>query len=555
MHSQYCSDIIKQLCDQQVRFAPRKRKLEQVERAEILLGEIDPTKTYSYEYLCFRITDYRPEQSRHIHLTGEDARHDVRLFVEDVSDSADIRVADLPEPVHTVEDLSRLFRVSSKTISRWREQGLVSRRLIFAGGRKRLGFLQSSVDRFVAKNQRRVARGEMFSHLTSGDRAEIIDRARRLALAGACQSEAARRIAKTMNRSVETVRYTLKQFDRAHPDLAIYPDNSGPLNDELKEKIYQDHRRGTPVSELLRRYQRTASSIHRVLNEIRAKRLAELPLECVYNEQFEQSDAEEVILAPMPKGQASGKASRMPSGLPSYLAALYEVPLLTREQEYHLFRKYNYLKFQAGKLREQLRPERAKVALMDQIEQLYQEAVHTKNQIIQSNLRLVVSIAKRHVTASEDFFGLVSDGNMSLIRAAEKFDYSRGNKFSTYASWAIMRNFARTIPNEFKQRDRFRTSQDEAFAVQQDERAIPSKEETAQMLRQQQVEKILDRLDSREQTIIISRFGLDRRQEPKTLKEVGSDLGVTKERIRQIEARALSKLRLAVAEERIELPD
>ncbi len=555
MHSQYCSDIIKQLCDQQVRFAPRKRKLEQVERAEILLGEIDPTKTYSYEYLCFRITDYRPEQSRHIHLTGEDARHDVRLFVEDVSDSADIRVADLPEPVHTVEDLSRLFRVSSKTISRWREQGLVSRRLIFAGGRKRLGFLQSSVDRFVAKNQRRVARGEMFSHLTSGDRAEIIDRARRLALAGACQSEAARRIAKTMNRSVETVRYTLKQFDRAHPDLAIYPDNSGPLNDELKEKIYQDHRRGTPVSELIRRYQRTASSIHRVLNEIRAKRLAELPLECVYNEQFEQSDAEEVILAPMPKGQASGKASRMPSGLPSYLAALYEVPLLTREQEYHLFRKYNYLKFQAGKLREQLRPERAKVALMDQIEQLYQEAVHTKNQIIQSNLRLVVSIAKRHVTASEDFFGLVSDGNMSLIRAAEKFDYSRGNKFSTYASWAIMRNFARTIPNEFKQRDRFRTSQDEAFAVQQDERAIPSKEETAQMLRQQQVEKILDRLDSREQTIIISRFGLDRRQEPKTLKEVGSDLGVTKERIRQIEARALSKLRLAVAEERIELPD
>lgn len=555
MHSQYCSDIIKQLCDQQVRFAPRLKKLEQVERAELLLGEIDPSRTYSYEYLCFRITDYRPELSRQIQLSGEEARHDVRLFVEDVSDAADIRVADLPEPVHTVEDLSRLFRVSSKTISRWREQGLASRRLIFAGGRKRLGFLQSSVDRFVAKNQRRVARGETFSHLTSGDRAEIIDRARRLALAGACQSETARRIAKTMNRSVETIRYTLKQFDRTHPDLAIYPDNSGPLNDELKEKIYQDYRRGNAVAELVRRYQRTASSIHRVLNEVRAKRLDELPLDCVYNEQFDGTDAEDVILGPMPQGQASGKASRMPGDLPSYLAALYEVPLLTREQEYHLFRKYNYLKFRAGKLREQLRPERASVALMDRIEQLYQEAVHTKNRIIQANLRLVVSIAKRHVSASEDFFGLVSDGNMSLIRAAEKFDYSRGNKFSTYASWAIMRNFARTIPNEFKQRDRFRTSQEEAFAVQQDDRAIPSKEETAQMLRQQQVEKILDRLDAREQAIIISRFGLDRRQEPKTLKEVGSDLGVTKERIRQIEARALSKLRLAIAEERIELQD
>jgi RNA polymerase sigma factor (sigma-70 family) len=74
-------------------------------------------------------------------------------------------------------------------------------------------------------------------------------------------------------------------------------------------------------------------------------------------------------------------------------------------------------------------------------------------------LRLVVSIAKRHVGPVENFFELVSDGNMSLIRAVEKFDYARGNKFSTYASWAIMKNFARTIPDEHRHRDRFRTSQ------------------------------------------------------------------------------------------------
>ena len=91
---------------------------------------------------------------------------------------------------------------------------------------------------------------------------------------------------------------------------------------------------------------------------------------------------------------------------------------------------------------------------MDQIEGLYDQSVAVKNEIISANLRLVVSIAKRHVSPGENFFELVSDGNISLIRAVEKFDYARGNKFSTYASWAIMKNYARTIPDELRHRDR-----------------------------------------------------------------------------------------------------
>jgi RNA polymerase sigma factor (sigma-70 family) len=206
-------------------------------------------------------------------------------------------------------------------------------------------------------------------------------------------------------------------------------------------------------------------------------------------------------------------------------------------------------------LREAIDPARAKSSVMDEIETLYEEAVKTKNQIVQANLRLVVSIAKRHVTATDDFFGLVSDGNMSLIRASEKFDYSRGNKFSTYASWAIMKNFARTIPEEFKHRDRFRTTADEMFSAHADNRSDQVEQETAQSQREVQIRSILSRLDEREQRIIINRFGLDRGREPLTLKEVGAEMGVTKERVRQIEARAINKLRLAAQEEHIELPD
>src|SRR5262245_13827312 len=555
MNTGYHNTLIRQLRDQQVRVASRDKKLEHVNRAEKLLAEIDQGRTYPYDYLCYRITEYRPETTAVAALPGRDIAHDLRLFVEDVSDSADVRAEDAGEPVHTVEDLSKMFNVSTKTISRWREQGLVSRRFLFDGKRKRVGFLRSSVERFVAQNTERVRRGERFSQLSEEERRDIVERARRLVRAGGCPSEVARRIARHMNRSVETVRYTLKQFDKLHPDLAVFPEQTGILTDAVKLKIYQQSRRGESVDTLARRFCRTRTTIYRVLNEMRARRILELPLDYMHHASFDRVANEKEILGPTPVAETPTRKVRGPSGLPPYLTALYEVPLLTREQEYHLFRKFNYLKHRATKLREKLDPAHARTSEMNEIERLYDEAVKIKNEIVQANLRLVVSIAKRHVNASEDFFGLVSDGNMSLIRAVEKFDFSRGNKFSTYASWAIMKNYARTIPEEFKRRDRFRTSQDELFTAKQDGRSDEIGQESAQRLREQQVEKILSRLDERERQIIVSRFGLDHNREPLTLKEVGGEMGVTKERIRQLEARALDKARQAAAEEHIDLPD
>ncbi len=553
MHTDYVSPILRQLRDQQVRFAPRDKKIEQVNRAEKLLGELDAKRTYTYEYLCYRITDFRPDSLPNLKLTGREAGHDLRLFVEDLSDAAEVPADNAGERVLTVEDLSAMFKVSTKTISRWRQQGLVSRRFVF-DGRKRVGFLKSSVDQFVARNEDRVRRGSQFSQLTADERNEIVERARRLTRAGACLADVTKRVARKMGRSVETIRYTLKQFDREHPDLAIFPNSTGPLSDEDKKKIYQQYRRGAPVETLAQRHHRTKTSIYRVINEMRAHRIMELPLDYIPNPQFGRANAERVIMTEMPESDVQLRKTRLPAGLPPYLASLYEVPLLNREQEGHLFRKFNYLKYKASKLREQLDATRAKSSLMDEIERLYDQAVALKNQIVRANLRLVVSIAKRHVGQGDNFFELVSDGNMSLIRAVEKFDFARGNKFSTYASWAIMKNFARTIPDEHRHRDRFRTSHSDMFYSTEERRSDQYEQESAQHQRETQIGKILERLDEREQKIIISRFGLDHAQEPQTLKEVGAELGVTKERIRQIEARALNKLRIAAQEEKIEVP-
>ncbi len=554
MNTDYRISLIRELRDQQVRFAPRAKRNEQADRAESLLSELDPTKNYPYDFLFFRVTEIRPEGTGYRLIKGDDAVHDLRLFVEDITDSMNLRVEEANEPVHTVEDLSKMFNVSTKTISRWRDQGLVSRRFL-AEGRKRVGFLHSSVDRFVTQNKKRVERGERFSQISDEERDDIIDRARRIASTGSNLSEVARTVASEVSRSTETIRYTIKNFDRQYPKMAVFPDQREVLSDEDRRAMYQQHNRGVSTVVLAKRYGRIRSSIVRILNEQRAIKICELPLDYMPNAEFDDESRVDEMMADLPISAEPARKVRAPSGLPPYLASLYDVPLLNREQEYHLFRKMNYLKHVASKLRSELDTKAPLVSLMDQIEKLYEQSVAVKNKIVQANLRLVVSIAKKHVDPNDDFFGLISDGNMSLIRAAEKFDYARGNKFSTYASWAIMKNFARTIPDEFKHRDRFRTSSEEIFTGHEDKRADNFSAEIDQAARTDQIQKILHTLDQREQQIIVRRFGLDHRFEPLTLKEVGEELGVTKERIRQLESRALDKLRAAANKAHIDVPE
>jgi RNA polymerase primary sigma factor len=142
---------------------------------------------------------------------------------------------------------------------------------------------------------------------------------------------------------------------------------------------------------------------------------------------------------------------------------------------------------------------------------------------------------------------------MSLIRAVEKFDYSRGNKFSTYASWAIMKNFARTIPEENYRRDRFVTGHEAMFESAADTRADERECESSMKRMQDAVRGMLGRLDERERRIIISRFGLGGASE-QTLEQLGRELGITKERVRQIESRAQQKLKRIADEAELDLP-
>ncbi len=557
MGGAYRHPALKELKDQQARFAPRDRVLDQIDRAEQLLGEIEPGKRYPFEYLFFRVTGFRPEVTTALVLDGVGVLADLRLYVADLSASLAQTVEQAAEPVLTVEEVSRRYNVTTRTITRWRAQGLVARRFVIEG-RTKVGFLESSLSRFVDAHRDQVDRGSRFGRLSDEEREEIIRRARRMAtVGGAGLVQIARRIAKKMDRSTETIRMTLKSYDRDHPDRAIFPPSTAPLDDATKTKIFRlfNHGHGVSAENLAKQFDRTRSSIYRVINEMRALRVLEVKLEFMGHETFDNPALALKIIGPMPdpldgKGPRKTKA---PKGLPPYLASLYEVPLLAREQESHLFRKMNYLKFSAEKLRTSIEPTKAKTNDLDEIDRLQNEALVVKNQIISANLRLVVSIAKRHVGPTNDFFHLVSDGNMSLIRAVEKFDYSRGNKFSTYASWAIMKNFARTIPEEHHRRDRFVTGHEDMFEAATDNRTDEHEYENAQKKMVDAVKGMLGRLDDRERRIIVSRYGINGVGE-QTLEQLGKELGITKERVRQIESRAQDKLRRIAGEQKLDLP-
>ncbi|MEM1063845.1 MAG: sigma-70 family RNA polymerase sigma factor, partial [Planctomycetota bacterium] len=291
----------------------------------------------------------------------------------------------------------------------------------------------------------------------------------------------------------------------------------GPITDAERREIVRHHRRGMDVTRIARRSGRSRSTVYRVLSANRLERLVEVDLSYIDSDEFRRDDADAVILdAAAP--ESTGRLSRPPSGLPAYLASLYTVPLLNRAQEQYWFRRMNYLKFKATDLRDKLqaRKRRGEKALAE-AERLVREVDDVKNFLIRSNLRLVVSLAKKKVATGRDFFEMVSDGNVSLIRAVEKFDYSKGNKFSTYATWAIVKNYARSIPAEHKQLDRFRTGNEEVFDASGADAAVPIRAELENAAQKRVLRKYLSRLEDRERSIMVARFGLEPGTEPLTL--------------------------------------
>lgn len=527
----------------QMGFTPHEALSAQVHSAEELIHDIDPAKAYPLDFVIFRITGYRPKKVAKDLLTGLALQHDLGLLIEQVSEGLNISTTSLSEPVLSIEDVTERFNVTSKTIQRWRRRGLPARRFVFPDGKRRVGFLLSSVERFFTAHRDQVPTARNLAAVEEPENELILRRAKVLAKECGCwPDEVARRIARKLNRSPSTVLHTIRKHDAEHSqDTCILHWAPIPVPQEDRSKILRAYRHGVSILALAKKYHQGRSSIYRVIMEERIARLNRKKVRFIDDPLYQQEDAAEAIRQIIKQEeltQTNADELRIPRDLPPYLQELYRTPLLTPSRERALFLKFNFHKHQFVQLRKELEPQFARSRDLDRLEQHRHDAIDTKNQIVRANLRLVVSVARKHLRVGLSLMELISDGNITLMRAVEGFDIHKGNRFSTYATLALMKGFARSVPM-MRAMSRCNTPQEMLGEV-----ADASNERQIDLfLHREQVMHLLSRLDDRERAILQAHYGLEHGASPASYDELSERMGLSKQRVRQIERGAIEKLR------------
>jgi RNA polymerase primary sigma factor len=290
------------------------------------------------------------------------------------------------------------------------------------------------------------------------------------------------------------------------------------------------------------------------------------------------------------KDEEEALALKTPTSDPvrMYLKEIGKVPLLTAEEEVDLAKRIEAGLFASEKLASTT-SRKIPDKLRRELDLIERDGQIAKRKLVEANLRLVVSIAKRYVGRGMLFLDLIQEGNLGLIRAVEKFDYTKGYKFSTYATWWIRQAITRAIADQARTiripvhmvetinkliriqrqllqdlgreplpevREILKVSQEPVSLETpigeeedshlgdfiEDSDAVVPVDAASFILLQEQLDSVLHTLSDREKKVIQLRFGLTDGH-PRTLEEVGREFGVTRERIRQIESKTLSKLR------------
>jgi len=319
----------------------------------------------------------------------------------------------------------------------------------------------------------------------------------------------------------------------------------------------------SPLEQMRRRRMGTTHDVPAKLSPRDRAALSDIlaePVDYVDDEAFRQRGAEAAIMNPdveIPSPNTSWYHPVMENLSTSKDVRGVVNVVLKKDQEQALFLQYNYARFRTNELREKVGDKPVTEKQAAELLKWYRTSRELRDRIAQFNLALVLAMAKRVRGTDLDFADLISEGNMALLRAVDKFNVSKGFKFSTYACRAILKAFSRTGVKHSQYKSMFPTDFDPALekSDHQERRNASHEDDCASEVRRIFEENHAE-LSDVEQAVIEHRFALGEggQTPPLTLEQVGKLVGLTKERVRQIQNKALAKLRTTLEAEYLDGP-
>jgi RNA polymerase primary sigma factor len=553
------NSCIKQLL-KDVRFAPKDTKLRQLNAAEKFIETIEKDGSYPFDFVCYKITGFRYHEDEFADdiLKGSDLYTDLLGFILSLSSQIAVPVNDVKEKVYTVVELSDKFNVARKTIDRWRRQGLVSRTYIFQDSRRRVGVRESDMKRFISRHPEMFKRAAKFTRMDEHEKKKIVAMAKDMA-SGDNQNrkQIIESVAANISRAVETVRYTLEAYENQNGSESIFSKPFGSIDPSTAADIHAGFTAGRSVEELAAKYNRSVSSIYRILNQVKAREIKNNEISYVYNPDFDNRARVDAILA----AKINFDSDQMPGAVSSeremaeYIDIINNMPVLNADQENAAFTKYNCLKYLCAKIRDKMSISNPKSSYIKQYEDYAAEAERVKNIIIESSLRIVVNTALRYVNKGYSFYDLISEGNLALIRALDKYDCCYSHRFSSFANLYIQKVYSARLSEEWRRKDKPKGIDVAGLAVSVD--VSPLKKLGDYEKKSYNLETVIkNNLTSTESYIIRNHYGITGSLlplKPKTIKTISEELGISRDKVKLHELKALQKLRHCLSKEEYEL--
>ncbi|AQQ70820.1 RNA polymerase principal sigma factor HrdB [Limihaloglobus sulfuriphilus] len=550
---------IKQLL-KDVRFAPKNTKLRQLVSAENFIDTIDKNRSYPFDFVCYKITGFRYHEDEFSEdvLTGSDLYTDLLGFVLSLSSQISIPVKEVSEKVYTVVELAGKFKVARKTIDRWRRQGLVSRTYIYEDSRRRVGVRESDMKKFISRHPEMFRRASKFSRMNDHEKRQIISLAKDMAAEDhQNRKEIIDLIAAKVSRSCETVRYTLEAYEKQNGTESVFSKPFGSIDPETAASIHTAFSSGESVEKLAQEHNRSTSSIYRILNQVKARDIKNHNFSYVYNPDFDNRNKVDSILA----AKISFDSDTMPGTVSSehemqeYINIINNMPVLNADLEIAAFTKYNCLKYLCSKIQDKISISNPKSSYIAQFEDYLKEAERIQNFIIECNLRIVVNTALRYANKGYSFYDLISEGNLALIRAVEKYDCVYSHRFASFANLYIQKVFAAKLSKEWRRKDKPKGFDLAGIAVSTE--MSPLKKLGDDEKKSYNLETVIkNNLTNTESYIIRNHYGITGSLlpfKPKTIKTISEELGIGRDKVKLHELKALQKLRHCLSKEEYEL--